>query len=70
MSNKETSDSHKHILNKQTQKMSAHQDSVMSSEAKEPAWAERHCRAIVQGAVQKGGDAGFILGILFKHSAS
>ena len=62
------SDSHKHILNKQTQKMSAHQDSMMCSEAKEPEWAERHCKAIVQDAVQKGGDAGFILGILFKHS--
>jgi len=48
--------------------MSAHQDSVMTSEVKEPQWAERHCRAIAQDAVWKGGDAGFVPGILFKHS--
>lgn len=49
--------------------MSAHQDSMMSSEAKEPEWAERHRRAIVQDAVQNRGDAECILGMLFKHSA-
>lgn len=41
----------------------------MSSEAKEPEWAERDPRAMVQDAVQEGGDVGFILEILFKHPA-